>query len=297
MQTTTLKPLPRWAPIAREQFLVLSVALRREAIAFVLILLALSLLLGWEYARAAARGQAPGQWTLVPFSYFAAVFIGVFAPVAIWKGDEPARRGYHWAMPVDSWRHSLVKASGGWIWMLAAVLVFAAWLTALGWLTGGEFGVQRAGNLGAEAIAAMPPADQARATWQAPGWQWITPLTGATVAYLFATALVLFSDHPWRWIVGLVTGLFVLMAFAGAAGPTWMRTLLEQVVLGRWGLVPALTGGVPVRETFEWTSGRGTHSHTMDVLRPDLVAWIGATLLWLGIGAGLTMLAARKQER
>jgi hypothetical protein len=296
MHTSTMKPLPRWSSVAREQFRVLPLALRREAIAFGLILLGLTLLFLWEYLRSSTQHEMHARWNLAPSTLFPVVLIGFFAPLSIWKADEPSRRGYHWAMPVDSWHHSQAKVLSGWAWTMIAVLVLASWMALVALLLGGEIGQQRVGFLSPDAFATLSPADQDRAAWQVPAWQWIAPFTGATIAYLFGTALVLYTDHAWRWIGGFVVGLFVLMAVSAMAGAHWVIEVVANVVSGRFGLTPALTGGVPVRETFEWMSARGTNTVTADVSRPDLGAWIGATLLWFGLGAALVSLAARKQE-
>ncbi|HET7321872.1 MAG TPA: hypothetical protein VFI96_05195, partial [Longimicrobiaceae bacterium] len=98
MTEQTLHPTPSWSVVAKEEFGALGIGLRREMQLFAaaLIVFAALILIGWaRNAGGGARaGFVPGYGIVAPI-----LLIGLFAPLAIWKGDTPAQRGYFWSMP------------------------------------------------------------------------------------------------------------------------------------------------------------------------------------------------------
>lgn len=284
-----LHAAPRWAAVLRQQLRATGAAVRREAAVAALLLLALSLPVVLTHAR------TPGSATDMQFAevMLLAVLVGLFAPMAVWKGEEPSRRSYLWAMPVERSRHTLVKVLAGWAWLMAGVAAYVLWAVLVARLTRGEL------SLGDTRLPLHPlpeggvpgPGDVFVHRWPVQGWQWLVPFVAATVAYLLGSIVVLASDHPWRWFAG-ITGAAVLVMGLGTAGA---QQALTGLVEGRYGLELLATGGYSREVPVPTPAGGVAHA---GVFVPAPGAWRTAALLWTALAlAGLLAAAFRRQER
>ncbi len=275
MSTQSLHPVPRWQAAAREQFRAVGVAIRPEATLLAVLIAVLSVVGLMAIFRARQNPAHNPSLDLSPEILIPAIFLAFLAPLSIWKSEEPSRRSYHWSMPVDRSVHTLTKNTSGWVWFMIAMMAFILWGLLMALITGGDLGLQRE-----QAI---------------PAWRWIHPFVAATIGYLLASAIVLASDHPWRWFAGIVLGFVLVTNILRAAGMPDLAMALQSVWEGNWGLEVALTGSTEVPT--EVTRRDGTTMIRL-IDRPDFHAWIRAALLWLGIGtAGVVAAAYRHQER
>ena len=276
MPSLPLHPLPRRGEVLREQLRTVGQSLRREA------LLAGGTLGAFTTYVAALQWNGlhrMGELSLVPAALFPAVLLSLFVALAVWKAEDPARRAYHWSMPVDHARHALTKSLSGWAWLMAAISVYFLWVAGMAVFTGGDLGWEKSWNgyrYGPNPI---------------PLWRWLVPVGGATVLYLFGTALALASRHPWRWLAGGVVGYVFLQAWRGVAhGVTPLHDLLRWLWEGRLGLRTVLTG-----TSIGWR--QNPYIEFPYQVYPDLPGWAMATTLWLAAAGGAAVLAARFQPR
>jgi len=279
---------PRWTAVAWQQLRTVGLALRRELVVALLILAAFSL------PMLVAHLRTPGRTSDMQFAEMMvlAVIVGVFGPIAVWKGEEPARRAYLWAQPVDRTRHSLLKVLGGWAWVMVAIAVFVLWIAAMARLTGGEL------SLGDTRVLVNPLPEGAAPTaadfvthrWPVPAWQWLVPFGAATAMYLLCSIVVLFSSHPWRWFAGLIVG-GTLVGILGEAGVGFGEWMIHTVVEGRYGLEVLVTGSSSEVVAVAAPGGRQVPAL---VYVPQPGAWLGAVALWTGLGLAGVLAAARR---
>lgn len=257
LNAPALLPVPRWPAVFRAELRAVGDAVRVELIAAGALMLATTLLM-LSYR---VREGNSANFDLVDMAW-PAVFLGLFAPMAVWKGDEPRRRAYFWALPVERSGHTLAKAASGWAWLMGVVAVYLLWALTTSLLTGGNVGS------GAE------PATSVDLTLHGHPWLWLVPFTGTTAAYLVGSIVVLAADHPWRWIGGVFFAALILLQTKAA----WLIQAGEAAIFGRYGLNTLITGtalGQP----------------------PALAPWAGATLLWTALAlAGVLAAAFRHQE-
>lgn len=282
--------VPGWNAVVGEQLRRTGLAIRREALyAGVLVLLfgTLPVLL--------AHWRTPGHRSDMQFDELMLItaLLGSFAPLAVWRGEEPSRRAYFWALPVDASRHSLARVLAGWAWTMLAVAALVAWVVLLARATGGEL------SNGDAFVPLRPLAEDApwrledhfHRPWPIPAWQWLVPFAAATALYLVGSAVALASDHPWRWYAG--TALVIVLMLA--AGSPWARRAAGTLVEGRYGLEMLVTGS-ELRAAEVTTPEGHVVRHTMRSPQPS--RWLAASALWLGIGvAGVLAAAHRRKER
>src|SRR5215208_3767222 len=119
-----LHPLPRPGAVVREQLRTVGLSLRREAM---LAGGALAAFTAWFLAMR-INGHFHGSLDLLPETMMPFVMLSLFAALAVWKTEDPSRRGYHWSMPVDHSAHALIKSGSGLAWLMAAGAVYLVWL-------------------------------------------------------------------------------------------------------------------------------------------------------------------------
>jgi hypothetical protein len=293
MTTTTLHPLPASAAVFIEQIRATGLAIRREAaVAGGLLLAVMLVVLTSHLLGGGARFDFNVSELSVP-----AVTLGFFLPLAIWKSEEPSRRAYLWTLPVARSRVTLAKVLGGWLWYMGLVAGYLAWGVALALLTGGLVGVEETRMLVGGVIEGIRPdaADFFVHRVESPPWMWLVPFAGATVTYLFGSALVLTSDHPWLWYGGLVFTYLLLVALAQAGQAGELGRVLASVTDGRYGLEVLLSGVANQEATVSAPSGR---VGTLVVDVPILGRWATATAIWGSVSlAALLGAAFRYQER
>jgi hypothetical protein len=278
MDTTLLHPLPRRGAVLREQLRTVGHSLRREAVLVGGGMGALS-----AYILAVNARYPSNTIALAPDAMVPAVLVALFAALIVWKGEDPARRGYHWSMPVDHAGHALAKAVSGWAWLVAAVGAYMAWLGVMALATGGEIGVEMGWGKHQRELHAVA------------AWRWLVPFVGATILYLFGTALALASRHPWRWLGGAAVGYVFLLAWTAAldGGRTPLHEAIETAWGGRYGLRTAITGLTARPDAY---GASGMFAGSWGIL-PSFGAWVSASALWLAGALGIAALAAHRQPR
>ncbi|HEY7770327.1 hypothetical protein [Longimicrobium sp.] len=285
----TLHPLPARAAVLRETLRAVGESVRLEMGALLLLLLGLAAVILFFEPVASPGGAdydvADMTWPIL--------VLGLFAPLAVWKADEPSRRGYLWSMPVDRFRHTLMKAASGWAWLMGLVAVYVVWALSIPLLTGGHIVLNS--DWETALLRGQPPGTVLRdMTLGGNPWVWVVPFVAASTGYFVGSAVALLMDHPLRVYAGVAFTFVVTIAMAEAAGGTvghMADELFRYVVVGRYGLMTHATGIV-----FRFNEPLPAGQAIRDV--PVFGAWVSSVLLWTGTGLAATLLAAyRHQER
>lgn len=173
--------------------------------------------------------------------------LGAFLlPFRLWRGERLFDGSDLWLLPVERQKHALIRVAAGAVWAVAFIAVVVLTLNLL-------------------AMAAGSP------TIGTSVWQWLVPLGGGLVAYLFGSALVLAVRHPLRWSVGLIAASLLFSALGLRAV---VEPLVQAVVHGGLGLDRVVSGG------------------------GSSATWAVALLFWLGLGLTAVALASlRHRER
>jgi hypothetical protein len=233
--------------------------------------------------------------------------VGALLPIAVWARDERFGPGFLWTLPVDRRRHAFTKVAAGWVWLLGGVSLFVLWHVGITVITGGRVMPPETVNVLTSPLPTTGPVDPA--TLQAMQWApgplvWAVPFTAATASYLLASAVVLGTRHPLRWVIGVSLSYAMLSVASTAAsakfGMGWIADApegaVQRLVEGRYGLDALLTARIGTLST---TTALTTGERAM-VWRavPDLADWRIATLLWTGAGLlALWVAASRHRER
>lgn len=258
MTSTATHPLPSTSAVARAQVRASRIALRGEAIVFA-ALLGVAFVLTIVSAlrtRELAKTHVAHMWIdYAPSAMIPIVIAAFFIPLAIWRAEDRPRRAYHWSMPMETSRHSLLRVYGGWVWLMAAAAVYILVIHVMGLAVG--------------AITGDWP--RYEAFW----WEYLLAFTGVTVAYVLASALVVGSAHPWRWVLGISLALLGATMSAQTMQLRWLGRSVDSIFRGYAGLRSALWG-------FDDAGSDG------------ITRWAIATVLWLAVGGVLLMYAARR---
>lgn len=225
MIEVTLHPAPRWRDVVLEQIRIVGLSLRLAALIIGVVLAIATFLIGVEII-----GGGPGFDSR---EIFPTAVISFLYPFAVWRSNKRFGPAFLWTLPVDRRRLALAKVFAGWVWLMAALAVFVAWLFALGLLAG-----------------APPAMTVAR-----------VPVIAAIATYLLGSALLLGLRHPLRWLLGAAGVLFLtgglsqaLEEFYGmesllgsrslffAAEDAW-RSWLTLSDLGQWAITTFLSLG------------------------------------------------------
>lgn len=255
LEGAPLNPTPEFADVVREQWATAGLALRREAsIATVLAVLFTGFVAAVQFKTGAASVDLGPEFG-VP-----AALAALLLPMAVWRGEEPGRRGYHLSMPVGHAAHALAKTVAGLGWTAIAMAAYAAWLFLLCAATGGRVD-------------------------DAPWWQWIAPFVGSVVMYLLGSALTLRTRHPLRWIGAGAVGYVFLNAFRIFDGTRPLVRLVDEILFGRFGLLTVIVG-----------KPDGPSSVAYGYF-PNFGLWMTAAWLWLALSLSVFLAAAyRKQD-
>lgn len=251
LEGRAMNPVPGWMEVLHEQLSSVGLALKREA-------MVVAGLLGLFSAIVLLQQPGRSEIPLTPMMGIAAALAALLIPMAVWKGEEPARRGYHLAMPVEHGPHAIARGAAGWAWTMAGVTAYFAWMGLLSVVTGGS-------------VAHVEP------------WQWVAPFVGATVLYLFGSALTLVSSRPWKWLGLGVIGYFFVNAFRWSARP--LAEALNSLISGYYGLSTVLTGLVHHEVRLPGESW----------MVADFGAWLVSTSAWMAIALILFLWASYRQ--
>jgi hypothetical protein len=255
LEGAALNPVPGWMDVLHEQFASVGLALKREGAVVGLFAALFTAFIVWTQLQHGAAA-----FPLSPKEGIAAAVMALLIPMAVWKGEDPGRRGYHHAMPVDQGAHASARVAAGLAWTLAGVAAFFGWMGLLAAVTGGP-------------VENVEP------------WQWAAPFAGATVLYLLGSALTLATSRPWRWLGGGAVAYFFLNAFRGLDATEPIADSINAIVTGRYGLTTVVTG--LVRDVED--------AHIGEWMVPDLGAWLTATFLWLAAGISVLLWSAYRQ--
>ena len=291
---------PRLRAVLREQLRATGLALRGAALAAAALAALATIVIAGQIASGGA-GVNFFSWLSVPG------LMGALLPIAVWGGDGRAGPGFLWTLPVDRRRHALTRVLAGWVWLMGGVALFSLWILALTLASGGPaLPVETLHVLTAQvpASARLDAAALRTVVWAPGPLIWAVPFTGATAAYLLASALALASRHPLRWVIGIVlANLFASIASeVGSTHPRvgWLADAparaLQSLVEGRYGLDTLLTArAASLDNTMTMLSGE---SRVVWSAVPELGHWGTATLLWTGASLlALWAAASRHRER
>lgn len=277
--TTSLHPTPSRRTVAIEQFRAVGLALRKEAYFFITALVVLGVLIianavrfvqthpHANVQRAYSMGFTYGVSGAIPI-----VLMALLIPFGAWRAEDPARRAYHWSMPVARGPHTVMKFLAGWAWLMIAAAVYLLFILLLATILPGISGEpSRLGNT--------------------PGWEWVAAFTATTLAYFLTSIAVVGSDHAWRWIGGLLIGYGVLIAVFKSFGMDDAAQALNSIYNGTYGLNSALFGA-----THDGQRGItvGITRESMQALR--MGTWLIAMPLWI-IGSGIAVTIASYRHR
>jgi hypothetical protein len=275
MTSISLHPTPSTRTVAIEQFRAVGLALRTEALLFIGALIVLGTLVIANAVRMVQLHPAGEIHMGINYGAVAAIPVFLMAlliPFGVWRSEDPARRTYHWSMPVARGPHTVVKLLSGWAWMMIASAVYLLFIIIL-------------------ATVVPTITGEANRLGNASAWEWVVAFTAPTLAYLLTSIAVIGSNHAWRWIGGLFIGYWVLIGFLSAF---WMHDLaqaLRTISNGTYGLSAALFGSV------SHSSGNMEVGVTREMMRESSVRnWLIAMPLWI-IGSGIAVTIASYRHR
>lgn len=253
MSSTRVAATPAWVVVLRKQMRLVTLKRRRDLV-----------LLGGAAGLASflRLTDAYGAESVTFARFFVTsplfpltTFLALLWPGAVWSGEGPGERAYHWSLPVARSVHDLTRVGVGGACYLGVVSL----------------------GLGVGLLAV------------AVGWGRATPVTGVRVpaaaalalvlAYLTGTVPALSSAHPYRWVLGTYVGGALALSLSEVLArrqPSLARLheTLRVVTAGEYGLVSAFEA--PVRLAAGGSGGA------------DGSPW-ACLLLWLGVAAAATV--------
>ena len=283
----TLRPAPRIGLVLREQLALAGLQLRGLGLLAAAAMAVITTMIAWWHL---SRGS--GANFVLPDMSLAGLLGGTLAPLALWRGEGPSRRGYFLAQPIGRLAHTLARLLAGWTWLMGAVALFLAWALALALATGSDvsIGLLRTRVLQPELAATGALLDLGMAS---NAWLWLVPFTSATVLYLLVSLAMLATDQPWRWFGGLAFATLVVSALLDSSGHG-VPLLVHDTLLGRYGVEAVLMGLSDQR--VDPSLVPATAEGQIDL--PDLRAWATSTaMLALTALAALVLVARRQEER
>lgn len=232
--------------------------------------------------------------------------MGSLLPIAVWGKDERFGPGFLWTLPVDRRRHALTKVLAGWLWLMAGVAVFLSWLFVMASVSG-EHVLPRTINLlnsPMPPVGLVDPGTVRAVRWDPGPFMILVPFGGATACYLLASALVLGTRHPLRWVLGVaMSGVLTALLsepLGNGFGIRWLAVapgrVMELLVGSRYGLDALLTAR---SETLS-TTATLTTAKSLRVWWgvPSLTDWGVAVTVWTALGAvSLWAAVSRHGER
>jgi len=295
MSVKSPNPTPHLWTVILTQVRLIGGALHKPALVATGLVLLTTMLVAIEWT----DSRAPIAFR--PEHYILPAILAVLSPIGIWTKEERFGAGLFWTLPVDRRRHALTRVFAGWIWLMATVALLMAWLLALTVLTGGSVLTEEDRRVLVSATASGGPLDPRElqmVRWGPEPVLWLVPFSGATGAYLFASALTLGARHPVRWIAAAVFGFLLVVSLAEAANAEALiagsNALLRTFVEGRYGADAVLTARTESLQ-ISATLSNGDVVIVWKAL-PDVRAWAAATLLWTGAGLVLLWAAASRHR-
>lgn len=286
----TRHPTPGLGAVVREQLRAVGLAVRREGTVLALLVLVPGLLSLFYTLRGGGAVSLSDPADVAG----TAMILGLAAPLAVWKGEERFGSSALWFLPVGHRRHAIAKVTAGWAWVMVTVAAILLWTLLLVHLAGGTLASEESRLV----VDASAPSGLRSVAWTTPWWGWAAVFAGATAAYLLASALLLATRHPWRWLAGIALAVLVLGLVSGEGGIDWLQDVLQwtgiHLLLGPYGLDALLTGGAEILDvTRELPSGETVQAWTG---LPTFDRWAPAALVWLTGGVAAVFGAASRHR-
>lgn len=266
-----VRPLNAGPParaVITEQLRLTGLLLRGGGAFFGVLLLGALVLPLLTLSGSAARGGSPGlnvsNLTFTPEMSGPMVLLALIVPLIVWRDEEPARRDYHWLMPVPRRTHTLMRAFAGWCWTMVATLAYVIVIGILPVIVQGLTTVAQPYHPGFSV------------------WEWLVPFGAATVAYALASVAAVTAQRPLVWVFGslaIYAGIVLIMLTQGMRRAA---TALLHAWDGSFGLRSVLYGVT--------ASADGLTS-------PDVLHWALATTLWGGGAIALLWFASSLRWR
>jgi hypothetical protein len=265
-----MHPVPRPRDVVREQ--INAVALRVRALGVLLFgammiyaVVVINVVRNEQYSALARMPHyRPTTFEFTPEIAILLVYLGFLLPAMMWHEENPMRRTYHLAMPVERSTHALMKTFAGWVWLMVATAMFVAIVVIV--------------DLIARKIAGLPMAFSARVQW----WGWLVPFTSVTIAYLLGASAAVGARNPAVWIVGPPI-LYVATSYVvGMLGYTAAAQSMLTLFTGRFGAAAAIGGRVVQLDSVGRTLGM-----------PN--GWLWATVIW-GVVATILLIAVSRRR-
>jgi len=183
-----------------------------------------------------------------------------FFPFAIWSNEQPSKRGYHWAMPVDRRTHDLARVAAG-VVMLLGMLTIVYGVSMLVSLVSGN-----SAGLGSLSLTF-----------------WLALFVGPLLPYALNSVLLVRCEHPAGWLWGGLGALALISTFSTVLHVKGVTRLIEIVFAGSWGLLQGIVGPI----WSEW-AGRPTTGGA---------EWLGVWVLWMALFVVGIVVAASARTR
>lgn len=256
-----LHPVPERSGIVKEQIEAVSIAIRKEQYAFIGTLVAF-LVLGVYGAITHGAGRSDGHASMEfgPAAVVPMSIIALLIPFGVWRASDRERRAYDWAMPIAQDTHALIRTFAGWLWLMLGVALYIVFVLAI------------------QAIVVVMSGGSL--ALHVPAWFWLVPFTATTIAYLLTSIAIIGSEHPWRWIGGIIVGYLAAQLVLDIVRLPDVKRALQQIVGGHYGLTAAIFGDL--RMPYDVT--------------PNADRWLGAMLLWGALAIVGVWLAARRHS-
>jgi hypothetical protein len=261
MSSISLHSQPRLRAVIEEQLAAVGLSIRKEAIAFLLTMLAFTALIIASALQAAHLKQdyafSYGAGAAAPLAWLA-----LFVPLAVWRREERRHPDYLLAMPVSRITHMLARVLSGCAWVVLAATTYILILACT------TFAVTNiAGSLSASV------------DW----WVWGVPISSAVLSYLLGFAVTLSSRHPERWLVGVPAAYMLCFLLTRDFGFPAAHERLSELFNSSFGLGPALFGAIYEQLPAGYVGA-------------SISRWLGATALWLLISGILLLLATYRRH-
>lgn len=254
-----LHPVPERGTIVKEQIAAVSIAIRKEQWFFIGTLIAFLVLAVYGALRS-GQSHAGGSMEFGPAAIIPMSLIALLIPFGVWRASDRERRAYDWTMPIAQSTHTILRMFAGWLWLMLGVVIYIVFVLAV--------------------QAIVLAAGGGSLTLHVPGWTWLVPFTATTIAYLLTSTAIIGSDHPWRWIGGIIVGYLASLLVLQIVHMPDVSLALQQVFGGYYGLTAAIFGDL--RTAYDVT--------------PHLERWLGATALWGALAIVGVWLAARRHS-
>lgn len=271
--TPQLHPVPERGVVVKEQIEAVSIALRKEQLVFLGTLAAIILLAIYGALRSHGN-HAQDTLEYGPHAAIPMSLIALLLPFGVWRASDRARRAYDWTMPVAQSTHTIIRMLVGWLWLMIGVAIYLVVL------------------VGVEFMIVLIAGGSIMVT--VPAWEWLVPFTSASIAYLLISIAVIGSEHPWRWIGGLIAAYLLALLVFGSIVPEFreLGRALQKVIDGYYGLTAAIFGNVQTRLP---SAGEAVPVRALTD-RNNVSRWLGATLLWGVLAIVGVWLAARRHS-